>query len=51
MKSRNTILIAILSALACFAFLPKTQAVEPATPDPGPLPVSNTADGQFALFA
>ena len=43
-------MVAILSALACFAFLPKTQAVEPATPDPGPLPVSNTADGQFALF-
>ena len=41
---------AILSALACFAFLPKTQAVEPATPDPGPLPISNTADGQLALF-
>jgi hypothetical protein len=50
MKSRNTKLVAILSALACFGFLPKTQAVEPATPDPGPLPISNTADGQFALF-
>ena len=50
MKSRNTILVAILLALACFAFLPETQAVEPATPDPGPLPISNTADGQLALF-
>ncbi len=35
MKSRNTILIAILSALACFAFLPKAQAAPaPETPDP-----------------
>ena len=49
MKSRNTILVAILSALACFAFLPETQAVEPATPDPGSVPISNTADGQLAL--
>ena len=43
-------MVAILLALACFAFLPETQAVEPATPDPSPLPISNTADGQFALF-
>src|SRR6266481_8087578 len=49
MKSRNTKLIAILSALACFAFLPETQAVEPATPDPGSVSLSNTADGDLAL--
>jgi hypothetical protein len=48
MKSRNTILIAILSALTCFAFLPKTQAVEPAAPDTA-LAGGNTADGQLAL--
>jgi hypothetical protein len=50
MKKRNTILVAILSALACFAFLPKTQAVEPATPDPGAVGGTlNTADGTNAL--
>jgi hypothetical protein len=49
MKNRNTTFVAVLSALACFAFLRATQAVEPATPDPGPLTVSNTADGQGAL--
>jgi hypothetical protein len=50
MKSRNTILVTILSVLACFAFLPKTQAVEPATPDPGSVGGSfNTADGTNAL--
>jgi uncharacterized coiled-coil protein SlyX len=48
MKNQNTIVIAILSALACFAFLPKTQAVEPAAPDTA-LPGGNTADGQSAL--
>jgi hypothetical protein len=48
MKNRNTIVIAILSALACFAFLPKTQAVEPAAPDMA-LAGGNTADGQLAL--
>jgi hypothetical protein len=37
-------------AVVCFAFSPQTQAVtQPNTPDPGPLPVSNTADGQGAL--
>src|SRR5437762_2316322 len=51
MKNRNPILTAILSALTCFAFLQQTQAVEPATPDPGPRPVTNTADGQTALFS
>jgi hypothetical protein len=44
MKNRNTILIAILSALACFALLPKAQAA-PETA----LPNFNTADGQNAL--
>jgi hypothetical protein len=42
MKSRNTILIAILSALACFAFLPGGRADDPVT-------LSNTADGDLAL--
>ena len=50
MKNRNTILVAILSALACFALLPKAQAANPPnTPDPGPLSLSNTADGDLAL--
>jgi hypothetical protein len=42
MKSRNTILMAILSALACFAFLPGGRADDPVS-------LSNTADGQLAL--
>ena len=42
MKSRNTILIAILSALAYFAFLPGGRADDPVT-------LSNTADGDLAL--
>ena len=43
-------MVAILSALACFALLPKAQAVDPPdTPDPGPLSLSNTADGDLAL--
>jgi len=42
MKSRNTILIAILSALAYFAFLPGSRADDPVT-------LSNTADGDLAL--
>jgi hypothetical protein len=34
----------------CFALCPMAQAVNPPlTPDPGPLPISNTADGQLAL--
>jgi hypothetical protein len=48
MKNRNTIVIAILSVLACFAFLPETHAVEPAAPDTA-LTGGNTADGQGAL--
>jgi hypothetical protein len=35
--------------IACLALLPETQAVEPATPDPGAVSLSNTADGQLAL--
>jgi hypothetical protein len=42
MKSRNTLLIAILSALACFAFLPGGRADDPVT-------LSNTADWDLAL--
>jgi hypothetical protein len=34
--------------LVCFALSPQTQAAVD-TPDPGSLPVSNTADGQLAL--
>ncbi len=34
--------------LVCFALSPQTQAAVD-TPDPGALPVSNTADGQLAL--
>src|SRR5262249_61843305 len=35
--------------LVCFALSPQTQAVNPFTPDPGPLPTGSTADGQNAL--
>src|SRR5882762_3750322 len=48
MKSRNTILIAILSALACFAFLPGAKAAGPEAPA---LAGGNTADGQNALLS
>jgi hypothetical protein len=48
MKNRNTIFVAVLSALACFAFLQTTQAVEPAAPT---LAGGNTADGQNALLS
>jgi hypothetical protein len=44
MKNRNAVLIAILSALACFALLPKLQADDV-------VPVSNTADGQNAMLS
>jgi hypothetical protein len=50
MQNRNTIVIAILSTLACFALLPRTQAVEPAAADTA-LPGGNTADGQNALLS
>jgi len=37
-------------AIVCFALSPQTRAVDPPhTPDPPPLPISNTADGQLAL--
>jgi hypothetical protein len=51
MKNRNTILIAILSALLCFALLPRVPAAPaPETPDPGAVGGSlNTADGSNAL--
>src|SRR5438067_5855755 len=48
MKSRKIIFGTVLSALVCFAFLPETQAVEPAAPDTA-LAGGNTADGQGAL--
>jgi trimeric autotransporter adhesin len=50
MKKRN--IIAVFSALACFALLPKAQAAPaPETPDPGSVGGSlNTADGDHALF-
>jgi hypothetical protein len=42
----------ILLAVGSFAFSPQIQAVNPPlTPDPGPKPVSNTADGQNALVS
>jgi len=51
MKNRNTILVTILSVLACFALLPKAPAAPvPETPDPGSVGGSlNTADGTNAL--
>ena len=48
MKNRNTILVAIMSALACFSLLAKAQAVGPDAPDAA-LPGGNTAEGQLAL--
>jgi Chaperone of endosialidase len=47
MKNRNTILIPILSALACFALC---QQMQSAIQD-DPVPVTNTADGQNALLS
>ena len=48
MKNRNRILVAIMSALACFSLLPTGQAVGPEAPDTA-LPGGNTAEGQLAL--
>jgi trimeric autotransporter adhesin len=48
MKSRNTILVAILLAIGSFALCQQVQAATD-TPDPGAKPISNTADGQLAL--
>jgi Chaperone of endosialidase len=48
MKPQN--LVHILMAIVCLALSPQTQAVNPPhTPDPPPLPISNTADGDLAL--
>src|SRR5205814_202515 len=53
MKNRNYIFAATFFALCFFVLCvltPLVQAVNPPlTPDPGPRPVSNTADGQLAL--
>src|SRR4030095_3554497 len=38
----------IVYALGCFVLCQQVQAATD-TPDPGPVPVSNTADGQLAL--
>ena len=37
--------------IVCFALSPQSQAGNdtPNTPDPGPLPISNTADGYLAI--
>jgi hypothetical protein len=53
MKNRNTILVATLSALACFAFLQETQAgpaPEGHTLNPPAAGSFNTSDGQNALL-
>jgi hypothetical protein len=45
---RGFLLIPLI--LVSFALSPQVQAIgTPNTPDPGPLPISNTADGQLAL--
>jgi hypothetical protein len=49
MKNRNTVFTAILSVLACFAFLPKAQAAC-GVPDGG-CANFNLAEGQNALFS
>ena len=49
MKIRNITLTTILVIIACFALLPKVQAVVPA-PDGG-YPNGNTAEGQKALLS
>jgi hypothetical protein len=54
MKNRDIMIMltAMLLTLGCLAFSPQTQGVNPPlTPDPGPKPVSNTADGQNALLS
>jgi hypothetical protein len=49
MKNPNIIFGAILSVLACFAFLPQIHAVSP--PPDGGYPGANTAEGQNALLS
>ena len=48
MKSRKIIFTTVLSTLVCCGLCQQVQSATD-TPDPGPLPVSNTADGQLAL--
>ena len=48
MKSRTIIFTAVLSALVCFGLCQQVQSATD-TPDPGSVPLSNTADGQLAL--
>jgi trimeric autotransporter adhesin len=48
MKSRKIIFTTVLSALVCFGLCQQVQSGTD-TPDPGPLPITNTADGQLAL--
>src|SRR6266536_25902 len=48
MKIRKIIFGTVLSALVCFGLCQQVQSATD-TPDPGPKPVSNTADGQSAL--
>ncbi len=48
MKSRTIIFTAVLSTLVCFGLCQQVQSATD-TPDPGSVPLSNTADGQLAL--
>jgi len=50
MKIRKIIFTTALSALVCFGLCQQVQSATD-TPDPGPKPSSNTADGQAALFS
>src|SRR5207249_6043764 len=50
MKIRKIIFTTALSALVCFGLCQQVQSATD-TPDPGPKPSSNTADGQTALFS
>ncbi len=50
MKIRKIIFATALSALVCFGLCQQVQSATD-TPDPGPKPSSNTADGQAALFS
>ena len=49
MKDRNTTFTATLVVVACFAFLPKSRAVNP--PPDGGYAGGNTAEGQNALLS
>ncbi|PYK09295.1 MAG: hypothetical protein DME65_12310 [Verrucomicrobia bacterium] len=49
MKNRK-IIFTVLSALVCFGLCQQTQSATD-TPDPGSVPLSNTADGQNALLS